>query len=155
MGFGHWSCSSLISGSDGGTLIFGVLTSRMSAPPEKAFAEPMMTTAFTAGSAPAFLMPSMMPGLSTLPRPLTGGLFRVMTATPSRTEYEAASLIAWRSPGGSNDSNLDCGRGKALGTHLLELSLGVTFAVLGAALFHASWNAMVKSGGEPLLNMAL
>jgi len=37
----------------------------------------------------------------------------------------------------------------------LELSLGVTFAVLGAALCHALWNAMVKSGGEPLLNMAL
>jgi drug/metabolite transporter (DMT)-like permease len=37
----------------------------------------------------------------------------------------------------------------------LELTLGITFAVLGAALCHASWNAMVKSGGEPLLNMAL
>src|SRR5215472_5511175 len=85
----------------------------MSAPPEKALAEPMITTALTAGSAPAFLMPSKMPGLRTLPRPLTGGLLRVMTATPSRTEYEAASLIAWRSPGGSDDSNLDCGRGSA------------------------------------------
>jgi drug/metabolite transporter (DMT)-like permease len=31
----------------------------------------------------------------------------------------------------------------------------VTLAVLGAALCHASWNAMVKSGGEPLLDMAL
>ena len=37
----------------------------------------------------------------------------------------------------------------------MELSLGVTLAVLGAALCHASWNAMVKSGGDPLLNMAL
>jgi drug/metabolite transporter (DMT)-like permease len=37
----------------------------------------------------------------------------------------------------------------------VELTLGVTFAVLGAALCHALWNAMVKSGGEPLLNMAL
>jgi len=37
----------------------------------------------------------------------------------------------------------------------LELSLGVTFAVLGAALLHASWNALIKSGGEPLLDIAL
>ena len=37
----------------------------------------------------------------------------------------------------------------------MELTFGITFAVLGAALCHASWNAMVKSGGEPLLNMAL
>ena len=54
-------------------------------PSRNAFAEPMITSAFTAGSAPAFLMPSMMPGRSTLPRPLTGGLFRVMTATLPRT----------------------------------------------------------------------
>jgi hypothetical protein len=63
-----------------------VLNSRISAPPENALAEPMITSAFTAGSAPAFLMPSMMPGRSTLPRPFTGGLFMVMTAMPSRTE---------------------------------------------------------------------
>jgi drug/metabolite transporter (DMT)-like permease len=37
----------------------------------------------------------------------------------------------------------------------LELSLGVTFAVLGAALLHASWNALLKSGSEPLLDTAL
>ena len=37
----------------------------------------------------------------------------------------------------------------------MELTAGVTLAVLGAALLHAGWNAMIKSGGDPLLNMAL
>jgi drug/metabolite transporter (DMT)-like permease len=37
----------------------------------------------------------------------------------------------------------------------LELTLGVTFAVLGAALLHAAWNALLKSGRDPLLDTAL
>jgi drug/metabolite transporter (DMT)-like permease len=37
----------------------------------------------------------------------------------------------------------------------LELSLGVTFAVLGAAVLHAAWNAIIKSGRDPLLDTAL
>jgi drug/metabolite transporter (DMT)-like permease len=37
----------------------------------------------------------------------------------------------------------------------LEPSFGVAFAVLGAALLHASWNAIVKSGRDPLLDTAL
>jgi drug/metabolite transporter (DMT)-like permease len=37
----------------------------------------------------------------------------------------------------------------------LELTLGVTLAVLGAALLHAAWNAVLKSGSEPLLDTAL
>jgi drug/metabolite transporter (DMT)-like permease len=37
----------------------------------------------------------------------------------------------------------------------LELSFAVTFAVLGAALLHAAWNAMIKSGSDPLLDTAL
>jgi drug/metabolite transporter (DMT)-like permease len=36
----------------------------------------------------------------------------------------------------------------------LELSLGVTLAVLGAALLHATWNAIVKSGSDPMLDTA-
>ena len=37
-----------------------------------------------------------------------------------------------------------------------ELSLGVTFAVLGAAFLHALWNALLKaSAGEPMLDTAL
>jgi drug/metabolite transporter (DMT)-like permease len=36
-----------------------------------------------------------------------------------------------------------------------ELSLGVTLAVLAAALAHATWNAMIKSGGDVLLDMTL
>jgi len=37
----------------------------------------------------------------------------------------------------------------------VELTLGVTLAVLGAALLHAAWNAMVKSGRDVLLDTAL
>src|SRR6185503_10215439 len=40
----------------------------------------------------------------------------------------------------------------------MEISLGVTLAVLGAALLHASWNVLVKSGADQQLetiNIAL
>jgi drug/metabolite transporter (DMT)-like permease len=37
----------------------------------------------------------------------------------------------------------------------LELTLPVTFAVLGAALLHAAWNAIIKAGRDPLLDTAL
>jgi len=37
----------------------------------------------------------------------------------------------------------------------VELTLGVTLAVLGAALLHAAWNAIIKSGRDPLLDTAL
>jgi predicted HD phosphohydrolase len=39
---------------------------------------------------------------------------------------------------------------------LMELSLGVTLAVLGAGLLHAGWNALIKSagGGDALLDTA-
>ena len=37
----------------------------------------------------------------------------------------------------------------------MELTYGVTFAVLGAALLHAGWNAMVKSGKDVTLDTAL
>ncbi len=36
-----------------------------------------------------------------------------------------------------------------------ELSPGVTLAVLGAALLHAAWNAMLKGGRDTTLDMAL
>jgi drug/metabolite transporter (DMT)-like permease len=36
-----------------------------------------------------------------------------------------------------------------------DLTLGVTLAVLGAALGHATWNAMIKSSGDVLLDMTL
>jgi len=36
-----------------------------------------------------------------------------------------------------------------------ELSLGVTLAVLGAALAHATWNAMIKSSRDVLLDLTL
>jgi len=34
----------------------------------------------------------------------------------------------------------------------MEISLGVTLAVLGAALLHAAWNALLKSGGDKQLD---
>ena len=37
----------------------------------------------------------------------------------------------------------------------MELTLGVTFAVLGAALLHAAWNALIKSGRDVQLDTAL
>jgi drug/metabolite transporter (DMT)-like permease len=37
----------------------------------------------------------------------------------------------------------------------LELSLGVTLAVLGAALLHATWNAMVKSSRDVQLDLTI
>lgn len=37
----------------------------------------------------------------------------------------------------------------------MELSLGVTLAVLGAALLHAAWNALIKSGRDAELDTAL
>jgi drug/metabolite transporter (DMT)-like permease len=36
-----------------------------------------------------------------------------------------------------------------------ELTLGVTLAVLAAAAAHATWNAMIKSGGDVLYDMTL
>ena len=33
----------------------------------------------------------------------------------------------------------------------MEITLPVTLAVLGAALLHASWNALIKAGGDPQL----
>ncbi len=37
----------------------------------------------------------------------------------------------------------------------MELTFPIVLAVLGAALLHASWNAIIKSGREPLLDTAL
>ena len=37
----------------------------------------------------------------------------------------------------------------------MELTPAITFAVLGAALLHASWNALLKAGSDPLLDTAL
>src|SRR5438105_2261843 len=71
----------------------GFPNSRISAPPEKALLEPISTTALTAASASAVFRCWRIAARSALPRPLTGGLFIVMTATPSRTAYWATSLM--------------------------------------------------------------
>jgi hypothetical protein len=35
------------------------------------------------------------------------------------------------------------------------MDLGVFALVLGAAFLHASWNALVKTGGDPFLRLAV
>src|SRR3990172_2732050 len=84
----------------------GVLNSRMSAPPEKALPAPIRTTAFTFRSATARSMPSTIPWRRACPRPLTGGVLNVTTATSPWTAYSAAFM---RAPGGARPE-LDCSR---------------------------------------------
>lgn len=79
--------------SVGSCVALGVLNSRISAPPEKALPAPVITMALTLASSPAFTMPSTMPRRVEWPRPLTGGLLSVMTATPSWTLYSAVMLV--------------------------------------------------------------
>ncbi len=73
----------------GSASAFGESNSLMSAPPEKAFPAPVMTIAFTAGSAAARSSPATRPLRSSYPRPFTGGLSRVMIATAPRVVYSA------------------------------------------------------------------
>jgi hypothetical protein len=75
--------------SDGSASAFGELNSRMSAPPEKALPAPVMTIALTAASACARRRPSTIPVRSAWPRPLTGGLSMVITATSPWVAYWA------------------------------------------------------------------
>jgi len=67
--------------SVGSVSALGELNSRMSAPPEKALPAPVITMAFTAGSCAARCRPSTAAVRVARPRPLTGGLFSVTTAT--------------------------------------------------------------------------
>ena len=60
---------------------FGVLNSRMSAPPENALPPPVITIASHAASALARSSPATTPLRVSKPSPLTGGLSSVMTAT--------------------------------------------------------------------------
>ena len=69
----------------GSAVDFGEPNSRMSAPPEKALPAPVSTMACTAASACALFTPSAIARRVSKLRPLTGGLFSAMTATPSRT----------------------------------------------------------------------
>ncbi|MCY1557993.1 hypothetical protein D9M68_948890 [compost metagenome] len=82
----------------GSASALGEPNSRMSAPPENALPAPVITMDFTAGSASAFSRPAAMPWRVERPRPLTGGLFMVMTATSPWTWYsavmESPSLLA-------------------------------------------------------------
>ncbi len=67
--------------SVGSALAFGVLNSRMSAPPEKALPLPTMTMASQPASALALSIPATTSLRVSNPSPLTGGFASVMTAT--------------------------------------------------------------------------
>ena len=69
----------------GSAIACGVPNSRMSAPPENALPAPVRTITFTAGSAWARSMPFVSPSRVARPRPLTGGLSIVRTATVPRS----------------------------------------------------------------------
>ena len=59
----------------------GLPNSRISAPPEKALPAPVSTMARTAGSALALSRPWVTANRVAWPKPLTGGLSKVITAT--------------------------------------------------------------------------
>jgi hypothetical protein len=84
-GFGQVSARRIRSSRLGDAMARGLPNSLMSAPPLKALPPPVMTTARTAASAIARSRPSATARRVSRPRPLTGGLSRVMTATPSCT----------------------------------------------------------------------
>jgi hypothetical protein len=71
----------------GSAIAAGVPNSLMSAPPENAAPPPVRTTALTWASASARRIDSTIERRNAMPSPLTGGLFIVMTATPSSTAY--------------------------------------------------------------------
>src|SRR5437867_452126 len=48
-----------------------------------------------------------------------------------------------------------CRLGRACGEAAMTLSLGMVMMILAAALMHASWNVMVKTSGDKLLNTGL
>jgi hypothetical protein len=75
------SSARITLGSVGSWPALGVPNSRTSAPPEKARALPVSTMACTCGSASAWSSAATMPLRKAWPRPLTGGLFSVTTAT--------------------------------------------------------------------------
>ncbi len=85
-GFAQFSTWTMTCRRCGSAEAAGVLNSLMSAPPENALPAPISTIARTAASASARSSPATIPWRSAWPRPLTGGLFRVMTATSPRTE---------------------------------------------------------------------
>ena len=68
----------------GSASALGEPNSLMSAPPENALPAPVMTMALTAASASARSTPLTIPSRVAWPRPLTGGLSIVMTATLPR-----------------------------------------------------------------------
>ena len=76
----------------GSWVALGLPNSRMSAPPEKALPAPVRTIDLTAASALAWASASVMPIRVAYPRPLTGGLLSVITATSPWTLYSAVML---------------------------------------------------------------
>ncbi len=81
-GFPEPSSARISVCSVGSASAFGVLNSRMSAPPENSAPAPVSTIAVTEESASARSTPATIALRVSNPRPLTGGLSIVMTQTP-------------------------------------------------------------------------
>ena len=79
--------------SVGSASVFGVLNSRMSAPPENTLPAPVRTIARTAESASAASRPATIAVRTAWLRPFTGGLSSVMTATSSCVRYAFSVMI--------------------------------------------------------------
>ena len=79
-GLGEASATRIIVCSVGSAIALGPPNSRMSAPPENALPAPVMTIAFTSGSAFARSRPATTAERTAWPRPFTGGLSKVMRA---------------------------------------------------------------------------
>src|SRR5690349_8827627 len=91
-GFGEFSTARITDSKFGSAKALGEPNSLMSAPPENALPAPVMTMDFTDASAAALVKPSVRPTRVAWPRPLTGGLFMVITATSPWTLYSAVML---------------------------------------------------------------
>src|SRR5690348_3060119 len=88
-GLPEFSTARITDSRFGSAMALGVPNSRMSAPLENALPAPVMTTAFTAGSAFALSSPCVMPTRVACDSPFMGGLAIVMTATSPCTLYSA------------------------------------------------------------------
>ena len=80
-GLAEFSTARITLSKLGSAMALSVPNSLMSAPPEKALPAPVMTMDCTAASALAFCSASVTARRVAMPRPLTGGLSSVITAT--------------------------------------------------------------------------
>src|SRR3954470_4879089 len=92
MGLDEFSQVRMTDSRLGSCVALGEPNSLMSAPPENALPAPVITMALTAPSALAWSRPFAIATRVAYPRPFTGGLFIVITATSPWTLYSAVML---------------------------------------------------------------